>query len=364
MVYFFYPETAFRSLEEVDVIFALADEEPGNPWLSVVRISKNEPLWFGKRGEKRLDFQYQNSSWHKRFMGSSGSSGNGTGSDSNRVMNEKDQAAENFNRSLQPPAEAGVGTVTANCYAVQNNGYRPGSPESPIDPRLSPPSSDNNPPTLTMDSKRLYKNHSRLQHKDSISSEPTLIHHDSQDSADPPPIHRNKSERDTWYQSKESLASAEAIGTPVWHNADAAPAVPPIVCRTRSRSNASSPPSPGHYESRDLRPTSRGRQQRSRPTTADTQRSFLVDDDSEHHAITVDEAVETESLSSMNYPGRLDGDVRRGLHRTPNGRETYFPDGIVDGLRDGSVERSVERRLSNGSASARRFAPRDSGRAY
>jgi hypothetical protein len=346
----------------VDVIFALADDEPGNPWLNVVRISKNEPLWFGKRGEKRLDFQYQNSSWHKRLMGSSGSSGNGTGSDSNRVMNEKDQAAEDFNRSLQPPTEAGVGTVTANCYASQNNGYRPGSPESPIDPRLSPPNSDDYP-TSTMESKRLRKKHSRTQHKDSLSSEPTLIHHDSQSSADPPPIHRNKSDRDTWYQSKESLASAAATETPAWFNADTAPAVPPTIHRTRSRSNSSSPPSPGHYEVRNLRPTSRGRQQRSRPTTADTQRSFLVDDDSEHHAITVDQRIETESLSSMNYPGRLDGD-RRGLHRTASGRETYFPDGIVNDLRDGSVERNVERRLSNGSASARRFAPRDSGRAY
>jgi hypothetical protein len=364
IVYFLYPETAFRSLEEVDVIFALADDEPGNPWLSVVRISKNEPLWFGKRGEKRSDFQYQNSSWHKRLVGSSGSSGNGTGSDSNRVMNEKDQAAEDFNRSLQPPTEAGMGTVTSNCYAGQNNGYRPGSPESPIDPRLLPPSSDDNSPTSTMQSKKLRKKPSRTQHKDSISSEPTLIHHDSQDSADPPPIHRNKSERDTWYQSKESLTSAEATGTPVWYNPDTAPAMPPVVHRTRSRSNSSSPPSPGRYEIRDSRPTSRGRQRRSRPTTADTQRSFLVDDDSEHHALTVDERVETESLSSVNYPGRLDGDARTGLHRTVSGRETYFPDGIVNDLRDGSVERSVERRLSNGTVDGRRFAPRDSGRAY
>lgn len=295
-------------------------------------------------------------------MGSSGSSGNGTGSDSNRVINEKDRAAEDFNRSLQPPTEAGLGTVTANCYAGRNNGYRPGSPESPIDPRLSPRSDDNSP-TSTMESQRMRKKHSGTQHKDSISSEPTLIHHDSQDSADPPPIHRNKSERDTWYQSKESLASAETTGRPRY-NADTAPAVPPIVHRTRSRSNSSSPPSPGRYEYRDSRPTSRGRQQRSRPTTADTQRSFLVDDDSEHHAVTVDARIETESLSSLSYPGRLDGDVRRGLHRTASGRETYFPDGIVEDLRDGSVERSVERRLSNGSASARRFAPRDSGRAY
>ena len=360
LVYFFYPETAFRSLEEVDVIFALADEEPGNPWLNVVRISKNEPLWFGKRGEKRQDFQYQNSSWHRKLMGSSGSSGNGTGtgSDSNRVMKEKDQAAEEFNRSLQP-ADANTGIVTSNCYAGQHSGYRPASPESPIDPRLSPPNSDEVSPTSTMGDRKVRKKNSRTaQHKDSLSSEPTLIHHDSQDSADPPPIHRNKNERDTWYQSKESLASADPAGTPIWYNTETAPPVP-IVPRTRSRSNSSSPPSPGS------RPASRGRQQRrSRPTTAETQRSFLVDDESDHHAITADERIETESLNSVGYPGRLDSDVGRGVTRTASGRETYLPDGIVAELRDGSVERNVERRLSNGSASGRRFAARDAGRAF
>ncbi|XPS95687.1 hypothetical protein M3J09_004972, partial [Ascochyta lentis] len=253
LVYFFYPETAFRSLEEVDVIFALADEEPGNPWLNVVKISQNEPLWFGKRGEKRLDFQYQNSSWHRKLMGSSGSSGNGTGSD--RVMNEKDQATEDFNRSLQPP-EAGIGIVTSNCYAGQNSMYRPASPESPIDPRLSP-NSDDVSPTSTMGDRKLRKKNSRTQppshpHHDSLSSEPTLIHADSHDSADPPPIHRNKSERDTWYQSKESLASAEATGAPAWHSSENAPPVP-VVATTRSRRNSNSPPSP------QSPPPSRGR---------------------------------------------------------------------------------------------------------
>jgi len=348
IVYFFYPETAFRSLEEIDVIFALADEEPGNPWLNVVRISKNEPLWFGKRGEKRMDFQYQNSSWHRRLVGSSGSDGNGTGSDTNRVMTEKDQAAADFNRSLQP-TEAGAGIVTSNCYAGENNNYRPASPESPIDPRLSLPLSDNTSPTSTMGEKKLRKNHSRIHHKDSLSSEPTLIHFDSHDSADPPPMHRNKSDRDTWYQSKESLASAEATGAPTWHNPETAPHVPN---HSRSRSNSTSPPS---------RPASRGRQRRSRPTTADTHRSFLADDESDHHAITADTRIETESLGSVNYPGRLDV---RGLRRTASGRETYFPDGLVEDLRDGNVERNIERRLSSGSASRRRYAAREAGRAH
>jgi hypothetical protein len=354
LVYFFYPETAFRSLEEVDVIFALADEEPGNPWLNVVKISQNEPLWFGKRGEKRMEFNYENSSWHRKLMGSSGSSGNGTGSD--RSPNEKDQAAEDFNRSLQP-AEAGIATVTTSCHAGQTPDYRPASPESPIDPRLATNMEDLSPSTTRDTSPRkLRKKNSRTLHRDSLSSEPTLIHDDSRDSADPPPIHRNKSERDTWYHSRESLQSTEAA--PAWYAPEPAPPVPSVPAPS-SRRSSTSPPSP-HSPA-----PSRGRQGRSRPTTAETQRSFFTpDDESEHHALTVDSRVETDSLSSYHYPGRLDTDTRRGITRTQSGRETYLPDGLVEQLCDGSVERSVERRMSSGSVDGRRFAARDAGRAF
>lgn len=66
LVYFFYPETAYRSLEEVDVLFHLANEGPGNPWLSAVKISLNEPLWFGKKGD--APFDYEQSDWHQRYV--------------------------------------------------------------------------------------------------------------------------------------------------------------------------------------------------------------------------------------------------------------------------------------------------------
>jgi hypothetical protein len=93
LIFFFYPETAFRSLEEVDVIFALADEMPGNTWLNVVHVSKSEPLWFGQRGEKRAEFDYENSHWHRKLMdSSSGNSGSGSGSD--RAMKEKRRMPE------------------------------------------------------------------------------------------------------------------------------------------------------------------------------------------------------------------------------------------------------------------------------
>lgn len=279
-------------------------------------------------------------------MNSSGSSGNGTGSDSNRPMTEKDQAAQEFNKSLQPP-EAALGSVNTNCYAGQNSHYRPASPESPIDPRLCPPSDTS--PTSTMANKELHKS-SRTRHKDSLSSEPTLIHHESQDSADLPAIHRNKSLRDTWYQSKESLASPEGTRH---HNLESQPQLP-VTSQARSRSNSSSPPSPG------FRAVSRGRQPRqarSRPTTADTYHNYFDDQESDHHAITADERIETESIASLSYPGRLDSDAQRGIGRTASGRETYLPDGLAEEL-------GLERRLSNGSENRRRFAARDAGRAF
>lgn len=348
-MYWLYPETAFRTLEEVDVIFALTDEEPGNPWLNAVKISQHEPRWFGKRGEKRAEFQYQNSSWHHRLMNNSEGSGNGTGSDSNRPMTEKDLAENEFNNSLQPP-EAALGSVNTNCYADKNS-YRPASPESPIDPRLCPPSSSSDTsPTSTMANKKSHKKSSRTHHKDSLSSEPTLIHHDSQDSADSPTTHRNKSSRDTWCQSKESLTSPEGTRH---HNSAPLPPLP-VTYQAQSRSNSSSPPSPL------VRAVSRGRQPRqtrSRPTTADTYHSFFDDQESDHHAITADERIETESITSFGYPGRLDSDTQRGIGRTASDRETYLPDGLAEEL-------NLERRLSNGSENRRRFAARDAGRAF
>ena len=65
MVYFLYPETGYRSLEEVDVIFHAASLGP-NPWLNVRKIAANEPLWYGKDGEE--PFNYEDSEWHQRHV--------------------------------------------------------------------------------------------------------------------------------------------------------------------------------------------------------------------------------------------------------------------------------------------------------
>ncbi|KAK4984746.1 hypothetical protein LTR50_006425 [Elasticomyces elasticus] len=72
-VYFFYPETGYRSLEEIDVIFASASQCP-RPYLAVVRSAETEPLWYGKRGQAGLyggadGASYEKSDWHLRLAG-------------------------------------------------------------------------------------------------------------------------------------------------------------------------------------------------------------------------------------------------------------------------------------------------------
>lgn len=46
VVYFLYPETAYRSLEEIDGIFMKS-----TGWLDVVKVARNEPQRYGKNGE-------------------------------------------------------------------------------------------------------------------------------------------------------------------------------------------------------------------------------------------------------------------------------------------------------------------------
>ncbi|CAL3972740.1 hypothetical protein PZA11_004220 [Diplocarpon coronariae] len=54
VVYLFYPETAYRSLEEIDTIFRKTS--PGwRGWLDVVATAREEPLRFGTRGELLRD---------------------------------------------------------------------------------------------------------------------------------------------------------------------------------------------------------------------------------------------------------------------------------------------------------------------
>lgn len=52
VVYFFYPETAYRSLEEMDSIFVKCDSI-----FTVVGIAKREPRRYGKDGEILINYE-------------------------------------------------------------------------------------------------------------------------------------------------------------------------------------------------------------------------------------------------------------------------------------------------------------------
>ena len=64
-IYFFYPETSLRCLEEMDYIFHAANSSP-HPWLDVRRIADDEPLWYGADAENPYD--YEASEWHRRHV--------------------------------------------------------------------------------------------------------------------------------------------------------------------------------------------------------------------------------------------------------------------------------------------------------
>lgn len=65
IIYFLYPETSLRCLEEMDYIFHTANSSR-RPWLDVVKIAANEPLWYEKDAEDAYD--YEASEWHQRHV--------------------------------------------------------------------------------------------------------------------------------------------------------------------------------------------------------------------------------------------------------------------------------------------------------
>ena len=66
IVYFFYPETAYRSLEEMDTIFHKTDH-----WWQVVGVAQREPRRYGKNGELLLAYD-QTEEYQRRSSVASG----------------------------------------------------------------------------------------------------------------------------------------------------------------------------------------------------------------------------------------------------------------------------------------------------
>ncbi|ORY71108.1 general substrate transporter [Pseudomassariella vexata] len=63
-VYWFYPETAYRSLEEMDSIFHKVKGTSG--YFSVVKVARDEPRRYGKNGDLLID--YEKTEEHKGHM--------------------------------------------------------------------------------------------------------------------------------------------------------------------------------------------------------------------------------------------------------------------------------------------------------
>ena len=102
VVWLFFPECAYRSLEEMDVIFHAAALST-SPYTTVVRDSREAPLWYGRDGEK--DFDYEGSMWHRRHLAPSDRGGTGTSESSgeNGEMREKGaQENEKWKSSESP----------------------------------------------------------------------------------------------------------------------------------------------------------------------------------------------------------------------------------------------------------------------
>ena len=63
MVYFFYPETAYRSLEEMDTIFRKTTS-----WFNVVSIARTEPQRYDKHGKALVDYEETEEHVHRLAM--------------------------------------------------------------------------------------------------------------------------------------------------------------------------------------------------------------------------------------------------------------------------------------------------------
>ncbi|KAM0330760.1 hypothetical protein ACHAQA_003714 [Verticillium albo-atrum] len=87
VVYFFYPETAYRSLEEMDVIFQKAKGAAG--WFSVVQIAHDEPRRYGKNGELLIDHDDAEEKGHHMHHSVDGSDSTPADGMFNRVDDER-----------------------------------------------------------------------------------------------------------------------------------------------------------------------------------------------------------------------------------------------------------------------------------
>jgi hypothetical protein len=315
---------------------------PGSAWLNVVHVSKSEPLWFGRRGEKRAEFDYENSSWHRKLVNSSsGNSGSGSGSD--RAMNEKRRLPDEFGRELTR-TDTGQAVLTTNITGGQDAQYRQPSVESLVDPRLSTVLSPQTTNEYNYDNRK--SRSSRKTYSDTFQGT-TLNSEDATIETSPVPLPSN--DRHSWYESHESLQSLDAspgAQTPRSIRAEATPDQFPSPPASPARSQ--------HHLSINQHHSFRS----ARSATSAAHRSYLaIEDVSDHRATTISSRTETARDSWTSYPGR----VGQGVTRTSSGRETYYPDGLPETSEGSARERYPERQ---GVRNGYKLAARDAGRAF
>ncbi|KAI1391397.1 general substrate transporter [Hypoxylon trugodes] len=88
-VYFFFPETAYRSLEEMDSIFHKVKGAKG--WFTVVHTAQNEPRRYGKNGE--LLIAYEETDEHKAHVAPAEHHEGGPGSGTASVETDAEKAS-------------------------------------------------------------------------------------------------------------------------------------------------------------------------------------------------------------------------------------------------------------------------------
>lgn len=119
IVYLYYPETAYRTLEEVDVFFHSANNEK-SPYRAVVHISQETPLWYGRDGN--IDFDYEASDWHARRQrkGSRRHLTVGMGNTSSSEQGSEETPPSNTNSSSDP---ATLTDGRGSAQAAYTDGY-------------------------------------------------------------------------------------------------------------------------------------------------------------------------------------------------------------------------------------------------
>lgn len=360
------------------MIFQLAEDAPGNPWLNVVIISKVEPLWFGKRDpEKRLKFHYGSSSWHKRLVASAGS-GNSS-SDRNGTAHTNEEKGHWNGSNWSPDSQDAIIT-----NPPPRGRTRP--EESPVDRHfhrgISPTTNFTTPATSdherSSSDKKLQSGARRASSSHSTSYFPAFATFDH-------PSNTNNTSFPIPPQNRFDTATPDSNTPPEpaqWTDVFA-PA--PIVPRTRSTSRTRSVVShasplmrrTSHNSDIDIANNALNRILNPdlfpRETSATEPSSPPHQRQQHHRTISASSAssfygsrVESQtrrasSRDSIEYPGVLAGD-EADRRRSSTTRETQLPDGVyevVQGrIRQVSVSGGRPRTESRG-----RYEARDAGRA-